>query len=56
MVSVRKVVATPTTAGPYLRITFRMPFFRFGPPPYTACFSPSEDEAMSMGSRKWLIT
>ena len=25
------------------------------PPPYTACFSPKDEEAMSMGSRKWLM-
>ena len=55
MVSVRQVVATPTTVAPYLDMTFKHALLRFGPPPNTACFSPSAEEAMSMGSRKWLM-
>jgi hypothetical protein len=55
MVSVRQVVATPMTAGAYFRMTLSRPFLRLGPPPNTACFSPRAEEAMSMGSRKWLM-
>ncbi len=51
MVSVRQVVATPMTRGSYLRMTLSRPFLRFGPPPYTAFFSPKAEEAMSTGSR-----
>lgn len=55
MVSVRQVVAMPTALAWYLLMTLTRPCFRLGPPPNTASPSPRALEAMSTGSRKWLI-
>ncbi len=55
MVSARQVVAMPIRLGAYCRTTFSRPVRRFSRPPKMAVSSLKFEEAMSSGSRKWLI-
>ena len=55
IVSARQVVATPITPGWYWRVTLARPARRLSRPPKMVAFSEKFDEAMSIGSLKWLI-
>jgi hypothetical protein len=56
MVSARQVEVTPMAAGLYERVILSRAVKRFSRPPKIAVDSVKFDEAISMGSRKWLIT
>jgi hypothetical protein len=55
MVSDRQVVATPMRAGWYWLATLSRARTRLSLPPNTAAISSKLLEAMSTGSRKWLM-
>ncbi len=55
MVSVRHVVAAPMSCGWYWRVMFSAPSEKFLLPPKIALSSWKFDDAMSIGSRKWLM-
>ena len=45
----------PITLGSYWRMTFSRPCRRFSRPPKTVVASEKFEQAMSIGSLKWLI-